>query len=82
MKYLVEYYSAPDLNDIWSQPELTSHEHVTLESREELDQYVATKTDIWGNSYEVNPNYKNSQFVSAKFNYISKKGGVIIKTRA
>jgi hypothetical protein len=78
MKYTVEYYSV--LGDhIFSQPEFTSQEYVTAESQSQLDQYIETKTDMWGFPYYVNPNYGNEDSVSSKYNYISNQGGVIVR---
>jgi hypothetical protein len=79
MKYTVEYYSV--LGDhIFSRPEFTSQEYVTVESQEQLDQYIETKTDMWGHPYKVNLNYQNEESVSAKYNYISNQGGAIVRT--
>lgn len=72
MQYIIGYYSLGEgggLSMFW--PEFTHREIVDAPNEEELNKYISTKKDKWGNIFKKKKSFG--------FDFISKAGAVKIK---
>lgn len=73
--YKISYYDIPHGAHLFAFPEFTRSELVKAESKEKLDEYITSKSDLHGTPFEVNDDF-NKKSITREFNYISKLGGV------
>lgn len=67
MKYLIRYYYIKSFN-LFAVPEYDHEEIVEAKSAKELDKYIISQKDQYGNNYKVKSYYE--------FTHISNRGAV------